>query len=110
MSEVRRLRIRTRWGAPAQEGEPRVRREDARGESSQGSRAAAGGAVVTSRPCSCVNRGVGLAAPFWAPRSLHPPAAPRFLASIALCHLADFMQLISRALAAAWPPPLPSAL
>lgn len=39
-----------------------------------------------------------------------PPAAPRFLASIALCHLADFMQLISRALAAAWPPPLPSAL
>lgn len=39
MSEVRRLRIRTRWGARAQEGAPRVRREDARGESSQGSRA-----------------------------------------------------------------------
>lgn len=39
MSEVRRLRIRTRWGARAQEGAPRVRREDARGESSQRSRA-----------------------------------------------------------------------
>lgn len=74
MSEVRRLRIRTRWGALAQEGAPRVRREDARGESSQGSRAAAGGAVVTSRPCSCVNRGVGLATPFWAPQS--PPCRP----------------------------------
>lgn len=31
---------------------------------------------MTSRPCSCVNRGVGLAAPFWAPRSPPLPARP----------------------------------